>query len=153
MFGDGRGITVFADWTVLMPELIAGRLKLARADAARKRARERPERRRRDQNRSDDLVGALVDERVPPLLSEYAAHVADYEVRQSATIGGNLCAPPGHDCQRGDLGAPLIALGARVRSAGNGGERTEPVEDSSPATRPAHPPGGNGRPTSWRSAG
>ena len=31
--------------------------------------------------------------------------------------------------QRGDLGAPLIALGARVRSTGKGGERTEPVED------------------------
>ena len=50
-------------------------------------------------------------------------------MRAAATIGGNLCAPAGHEPQRGDLGAPLIALGARVRSTGKGGERTEPVED------------------------
>jgi CO/xanthine dehydrogenase FAD-binding subunit len=51
-------------------------------------------------------------------------------VRRSATIGGNICAGPGrHGGARGDLGAALIALGARVRSSGPGGERTEPVED------------------------
>jgi CO/xanthine dehydrogenase FAD-binding subunit len=44
-------------------------------------------------------------------------------------VGGNVCAPPGREAQRGDLGAPLIALGARVRSTGHGGEKTEPVED------------------------
>ena len=47
----------------------------------------------------------------------------------TATVGGNLCAAAGVGSQRGDLGAPLIALGARVRSAGRGGERTEAVED------------------------
>ena len=39
---------------------------------------------------------------------------------------------------RGDLQGALIALGAQVRSAGAGGERTEPVEDflaGSPADR------------------
>ena len=53
-------------------------------------------------------------------------------------IGGNLCAGEGNDAPRGDLQAPLIALGAQVRSAGAGGERTEPVEDflaGSPADR------------------
>ena len=55
--------------------------------------------------------------------------VGDREVRAGATIGGNLCATEGLGAQRGDLGAPLIALGARVRSAGRGGDRTEPVED------------------------
>jgi CO/xanthine dehydrogenase FAD-binding subunit len=74
-------------------------------------------------------IAALTDGDVPKLLAETAAYVADYEVRRSATIGGNLCAPPGRDFQRGDLGAALIALGARVRSTGKGGERTEPVED------------------------
>jgi CO/xanthine dehydrogenase FAD-binding subunit len=44
-------------------------------------------------------------------------------------VGGNLCAPSADDAQRGDLGAPLIALGARVRSTGTGGERSEAVED------------------------
>jgi carbon-monoxide dehydrogenase medium subunit len=63
------------------------------------------------------------------LLSLYAGHIADGEVRRNATVGGNICAPPGRELQRGDLGAPLIALGAEVRSTGAGGERTEPVED------------------------
>ena len=58
-----------------------------------------------------------------------ARHIADAEVRRSATVGGNLCAPAADDAQRGDLGAPLIALGARVRTTGAGGERTEAVED------------------------
>jgi CO/xanthine dehydrogenase FAD-binding subunit len=62
-------------------------------------------------------------------LASAAKHVADGEIRAQATLGGNLCAPPGLDAPRGDLQAPLIVLGARVRSAGSGGERTEPVED------------------------
>ena len=64
-----------------------------------------------------------------PLSPRVAGHVADREVRQSATVGGNLSAPPGTDAQLGDLGAPLIALGARVRSTGAGGERMDAVED------------------------
>ena len=63
------------------------------------------------------------------VLARVARHIGDGEVRRGATVGGNLCAPPGREAQRGDLGAPLIALGARVRSTGRGGERTEPVED------------------------
>ena len=50
-------------------------------------------------------------------------------MRAAATVGGNLCGFGGLGGQKGDLGAPLIALGARVRSDGKGGERTEPVED------------------------
>jgi carbon-monoxide dehydrogenase medium subunit len=73
-------------------------------------------------------VEALLDHPVE-LLAQTARHVADAEVRRNATVGGNICAPPGLDAQRGDLGAPLIALGARVRSAGADGERTEPIED------------------------
>jgi carbon-monoxide dehydrogenase medium subunit len=69
------------------------------------------------------------------LLARFAREVADREVRAAATVGGNLCAPPGYAAQRGDLGAPLIALGARVRSVGKGGERTEPVEDFLAADR------------------
>jgi CO/xanthine dehydrogenase FAD-binding subunit len=62
-------------------------------------------------------------------LATAAGDVADGEVRGQATVGGNLCASPGAESQRGDLQAPLLALGARVRSAGAGGERIEPVED------------------------
>jgi CO/xanthine dehydrogenase FAD-binding subunit len=58
-----------------------------------------------------------------------ARHVADREIRAQGTLGGNLCVPPGGETPRGDLQSALIALGARVRSVGNGGERTEAVED------------------------
>jgi CO/xanthine dehydrogenase FAD-binding subunit len=130
LYGDGEGITVFAGGTILMPEIASGRLTpgtslLLHASGLAGVA-------------SDGGVirigattplAALVDAQVPALLADYAGYVADYEVRQSATIGGNVCAPPGLGSQRGDLGAPLIALGARVRSTGKGGERTEPVED------------------------
>jgi carbon-monoxide dehydrogenase medium subunit len=79
-------------------------------------------------------IGAMVavaalTEAPDEVLATVAGHVADGEVRRNATLGGNLCAPPGGDAQRGDLGAPLIALGAQVRSTGAGGERTEPVEN------------------------
>jgi CO/xanthine dehydrogenase FAD-binding subunit len=130
LYGDGEGITVFAGGTILMPEIASGRLTpgtslLLHASGLAG-------------IRSDGGVirigattplAALVDGQVPALLSDYAGYVADYEVRQSATIGGNVCAAAGLESQRGDLGAPLIALGARVRSTGKGGERTEPVED------------------------
>jgi CO/xanthine dehydrogenase FAD-binding subunit len=62
-------------------------------------------------------------------LAAAAAVVADPEIRAQATIGGNLCAAPGAEAPRGDLQAPLVAMGARVRSAGPGGERTESVEE------------------------
>jgi CO/xanthine dehydrogenase FAD-binding subunit len=78
-------------------------------------------------------IGATVpvselEELDEPLVSA-AKHVADGEIRAQATVGGNVCAPPGVDAPRGDLQAPLIALGARVRSTGSGGERTEPIEE------------------------
>jgi CO/xanthine dehydrogenase FAD-binding subunit len=50
-------------------------------------------------------------------------------VRRNATVGGNLCAPAAPDAQRGDLGGPLIALGARVRYSAGGSEHVAPVED------------------------
>ena len=63
------------------------------------------------------------------LLASFARRSPTARSARTATVGGNICAPPGREFQRGDLGAPLIALGARVRSAGSGGERTEPIED------------------------
>jgi hypothetical protein len=55
--------------------------------------------------------------------------VGDREVRGQATIGGNLCAPAAATFSRGDLQAPLLALDARIRSAGSTGERTDSIED------------------------
>jgi CO/xanthine dehydrogenase FAD-binding subunit len=128
-FGDGQGVTIVAGGTIVMPELTAGRLRPARTLLLAKAGL--------DTITTDDgtvrvgaatpvlaLVGA-----VPEPLSTFASYVGDYEIRSQATIGGNLCAPPGRESPRGDLQAALLALGARVRSAGAGGERTEPVDD------------------------
>jgi carbon-monoxide dehydrogenase medium subunit len=73
-------------------------------------------------------LSALVDG-APEPLATFAAHVGDYEIRRQATIGGNLCAPPGETVPYGDLQAPLLALGASVRSFGAGGERIDAVDD------------------------
>jgi CO/xanthine dehydrogenase FAD-binding subunit len=129
LFGDGDGITVLAGGTILLPEIAAGRAKPERALVLAHAGL--------DTVRDDGEVlriGAMtsisaLEDGPEPLLARYAARVADNEVRRNATIGGNICAPPGRESQRGDLGAALIALGARVRSTGRGGERTEPVED------------------------
>src|ERR1700704_5091328 len=129
LYGDGEGITVFAGGTILLPEFASGRTVPQRALMLHKSGL--------DALRVEDgrvAIGAMVPvaalaEAPDEVLATVAAHVADAEVRRNATVGGNLCAPPGHDSQRGDLGAPLIALGASVRSTGAGGERTEPLED------------------------
>jgi CO/xanthine dehydrogenase FAD-binding subunit len=129
LFGDGTNLTVFGGGTILLPEMASGRLKPARALMLH----------RSGLNSLDTsgnvvrigamtTIAALIDG-TDDLLTRFAEHVADNEVRRNATVGGNLCASPGIGSQRGDLGAPLIALGARVRSTGKGGERTEPVED------------------------
>jgi carbon-monoxide dehydrogenase medium subunit len=129
LFGEGDGVTVFAGGTILLPEIAAGRLEPGRTLMLHKSGL--------DELRAEDgvvRIGAMVTvaaltEASEPVLAQCAEHVADREVRANATVGGNICAPPGHESQRGDLGAPLIALGARVRSVGRGGERTEAVED------------------------
>ena len=129
LFGDGEGITVFAGGTILMPNIAAGRLQPARALMLHRSGL--------DEMGADGnivRIGAMTtiaalasgpDE----LLARFAREIGDLEVRAAATVGGNVCAPRGHGSQRGDLGAPLIALGARVRSTGKGGERTEAIED------------------------
>ncbi len=128
LFGDGEGITVFAGGTILMSEIAAGRLKPARALLLHRSGLD-------ELSTDGDVVriGAMVPVAAlaegDGLLARFAQRVADLEVRAAATVGGNLCGSGGLGGQKGDLGAPLIALGARVRSDGKGGERTEPVED------------------------
>src|SRR5918912_876934 len=85
LFGDGEGVTVFAGGTILMPEIAAGRLKPARALMLHRSGLDRIE-------AGDGVVrigamvpvSALVDG-PDQLLAEYARHVADGEVRRSAT--------------------------------------------------------------------
>jgi CO/xanthine dehydrogenase FAD-binding subunit len=127
-FGDGSGVTVLAGGTILMPEINYGR--------------QRPERvlwlqnaglAGISHNESGLRIGAMTPvaqlENGPEPLASTARQIADPEVRAQATLGGNLCAPPGGESPRGDLQAALIAIGADVRTVGKGGERTEPIED------------------------
>ena len=129
LFGDGDGVTVFAGGTILMPAITHGQVEPGRTLVLGRAGL--------DGIRQDGAalrigaaatVAALTG--VPArALAAAAANVADAEVRAAATIGGNLCSSPGYAAPRGDLQAPLIALGAQIRSTGAGGERTEPVED------------------------
>jgi carbon-monoxide dehydrogenase medium subunit len=129
LYDDGADITVFGGGTILLPEIASGRAKPARALMLHRAGLDTL---RVEGDRV--VIGAMLPiaallEAPDEALSQVARHVADREIRQSATVGGNLAAPAAADAQRGDLGAPLIALGARIRSTGAGGERLEPVED------------------------
>jgi carbon-monoxide dehydrogenase medium subunit len=127
-FGEGKDVTVVGGGTIVMPEVVYGRLQLGRVLLLGKSGLD-------SITRADNVVtiGAAVPvaalEHGDEPLASAAAHIGDPEIRAQATVGGNLCAPPGEEAPRGDLQAPLIALGARVRSAGAGGERVETVEE------------------------
>lgn len=126
-FGDGDGVTVLGGGTILMVELVHGRLAPQRV-LVLDRAQMGGVRTQGDRI----VVGAMttvaeLEAAVEPLATA-ARGVADPEIRAQATVGGNLCAPPGAESPRGDLQAAFIALGGEVRSVGAGGERTEPVE-------------------------
>src|SRR6266487_1277110 len=100
----------------------------ARARAVERQRGWDPARRLFADDRSDDARGRAGGRARAPRDGRHRS-VADREIRAQATLGGNLCATPGGEIPRGDLQAPLIALGARVTTAGAGGQRTEPVED------------------------
>lgn len=127
-FGDGIGVTVLAGGTIVMPELTYGRLKPAKVLMLGRSGLDTITR-----ENGVVTIGAAVPvselEELDEPLASAARHVADGEIRAQATLGGNICAGPGAETPRGDLQAPLIALGARVRSTGQGGEATEPIED------------------------
>ena len=127
-FGDGSGVTVMAGGTILMPELNYGRIRPERVLLLQKAGISGIRR-----SGSSITIGAMTTvaelEQAPEPLGTAARQVADHEIRGQATLGGNLCAPPGGESPRGDLQAALIALGAEVRTAGKDGERTEAVED------------------------
>ena len=60
-----------------------------------------------------------------PILAEVAAQIADVQVRNRGTIGGNVCSndPTNH------LPPLLVALGASMTIRGEGGERTVSAEE------------------------
>ena len=68
---------------------------------------------------------ASAEARARPILGEVCAQIADVQVRNRGTIGGNVCSsdPTNH------LPPLLVALGAGFTVVGPGGERTVPAED------------------------
>lgn len=127
-FGDGGDVTVVAGGTIVVPDITYGRLRPGRVLMLARSGLDRV-------SREDGVVtiGAAAPvsmlEQLDEPLASAAAHVGDLEIRAQATVGGNLCAAHSGEAPRGDLQAPLIVLGARVRSTGKGGEKVEPVED------------------------
>jgi aerobic carbon-monoxide dehydrogenase medium subunit len=63
--------------------------------------------------------------RARPVLGEVCAQIADVQVRNRGTIGGNVCSndPTNH------LPPLMVAIGAEMVIRGSGGERTVPAED------------------------
>ena len=68
---------------------------------------------------------ASAEARARPILGEVCAQIADVQVRNRGTIGGNVCSsdPTNH------LPPLFVALGADFTVAGPGGERTVPAQD------------------------
>src|SRR5437762_14368763 len=60
-----------------------------------------------------------------PILGEVCAQIADVQVRNRGTVGGNICSndPTNH------LPPLLVALGATMTIAAADGERTVPAEE------------------------
>jgi len=71
-----------------------------------------------------ELIGSA-EARARPILGEVCAQIADAQVRNRGTIGGNVCAndPTNH------LPPLMVALGATLTVAGPDGERTVEAED------------------------
>lgn len=127
-FGDGSDVLLVAGATVVTPQLARGELEARRAVLLHAAGL--------DAMQADgDMITigatATLDEiaRLAPEPLASAARIPDPEIRRQGTLGGNLHWP-------GDLHAPLIALGAQVRSAGADVERTEPIEDYLASTDP-----------------
>ncbi len=66
-----------------------------------------------------------VEAKARPILGEVCAQIADVQVRNRGTIGGNICAndPTNH------LPPLMVALGATMTIAGEDGERTVEADD------------------------
>ena len=68
---------------------------------------------------------ASSEARARPILGEVCAQIADVQVRNRGTIGGNVCSsdPTNH------LLPLLVAVGAQLTLAGTGGERVVPAKE------------------------
>jgi carbon-monoxide dehydrogenase medium subunit len=72
-----------------------------------------------------DLMSSAEVAAARPILAEVAGQIADVQVRNRGTIGGNVCAndPTNH------FPPLMVALGASMTIAGRDGERTVPAEE------------------------
>jgi len=73
---------------------------------------------------SDLEASSLIRSKYPIIL-DTAALIADPQVRNMATVGGNLA----HGDPANDHPATMLALGAEIVATGKGGERTIPIKD------------------------
>ena len=131
LFGDGAATTVVGGGTVVVADISYGRLDPGRVLLLSHAGLDGV-----SVDGDTVTIGATTSIDALLALEEHAAalaacarNLADYEIRGQGTVGGNLCVGSGHDVPRGDLQGCLLALDARVRSAGADGERTEPLED------------------------
>jgi carbon-monoxide dehydrogenase medium subunit len=71
-----------------------------------------------------EIIGSA-EARARPILAEVCAQIADIQVRNRGTIGGNVCSndPTNH------LPPLLVALGATMHILADSGERAVPAED------------------------
>src|SRR5690242_2924219 len=71
-----------------------------------------------------EVIGSA-EARARPILGEVCAQIADVQVRNRGTVGGNVCSndPTNH------LPPLMVAVGARMTVAGAGGEREVPAEE------------------------
>ena len=130
-FGDGADIVVVGGGTIVVAEMTHRRLQPAKALLLGRAGMAWIA---RDGSRVTIGATTPVEELtgMPAPLGPCASNVADLEIRSQATVGGNLCAGEGGEAPRGDLQGAFLALGATVRSAGEGGVAEEPLEDFLP---------------------
>jgi carbon-monoxide dehydrogenase medium subunit len=71
-----------------------------------------------------ELIGSA-EARARPILGDVCAQIADVQVRNRGTVGGNVCSndPTNH------LPPLMVSLGATMHITGSGGERTVPAEE------------------------
>ena len=134
VFGDGKDVLVVGGGTIVLPELTYRQLTPTRALLLKDAGLAGIE---RDGSRITMGAMTLVEELVdfPAPIGPCARNIADAEIRSQATVAGNLCAGEGDEAPRGDLQGAFLAVGATVRSAGEGGIAEEPLEEFLPRRR------------------
>ncbi len=73
---------------------------------------------------ADIAASSLIKSRFS-ILAQAAGMLGTPAIRNQATLGGNLC----NAAPSADTAPPLLVLGAKARIAGDGGEKTVPIED------------------------